>query len=122
MAKFNAMMSKTQKAEMDKRKKEMEKKGMSSLDCCSEDKYYYPESLRLNDTQLPEIDKWEVGKDYKLTILVKMTEYSANAKTNKNSARFEIMGVKADDGKLDSEQKKIVDFMVGESGNEDDED
>ena len=108
--KFRPLMTEKQKKEKEKREAKMEKSGM----VMEMDDSYWPERVRFSDDALPEIDSWEVGKEYTLSIIVKMKDYSAKDKPGKNCASFEILGVKAADGSLNAEQKKIVDFMVGD--------
>ena len=52
-----------------------------------EDKPIYP-SLRMELTHLPEAKKWEIGKEYTITLKLKMTGISISR--YQNDAEFEI--------------------------------
>lgn len=77
-------------------------------------KIYYPETIRFDSRQLPQIKKWEIGEIYTITLKVKMTDYSLRKSGNgkeKETAVFEVVAVKADSS-LTEEQKRIKDVMT----------
>jgi hypothetical protein len=98
----------------------MEKKAKKmSEPFCVDESYYYPEIVRFNVNQLPEIKNWEVGKEYTIIIKAKMTGYEQRkldnemmGKKEKEEAKFEITAVKPEDGGLNKGQKKVMDFMT----------
>lgn len=59
---------------------------------------YHP-SFYVDSKQMPEIDKWEVGKEYVITVKVKMCSYNLNEseKNSRSSASFDMIeyGTKA---------------------------
>ena len=102
------MMSAEDKAKMEKRNKEM--KGM---DLIEGGPGYWPEQIRFTADQLPEIKKWEVGKEYEITIKCKMMSYELEKKADKKGrehAKFEITAVKSE-SKYSADQKTIADKM-----------
>lgn len=61
---------------------------MCDVPCSTmEDKPIYP-SLRMELTHLPEAKKWEIGKEYTITLKLKMTGISISR--YQNDAEFEI--------------------------------
>ncbi len=115
MADFKPMMTASQKAAQEKRIAERNKR-MS--DCCIDDGFYYPQTVSFNKEQLPEVTKWEVGKEYEITLKVRMSAFE-NVKRNSESmdgtkekieGRFEIVAVKSN-SKYNSEQKDIAKRM-----------
>ena len=102
------MMSAAQKAEMEKRDK---KTGVMAEESVG---YYYQQTITFTPEQLPEIEKWEVGKEYEITIKARMQTYENRKVADnkpKKEARFEVIAVKSD-SPLTSEQKKIKDHMT----------
>lgn len=113
--KFRPMMTAEQK-------KAMLKKDKMKESCClvlvDDNSYYYPETIRFFTHQLPEIKKWKVGKEYELTIKVKMVSYEERKTVDgkeKEEGRFEVTAVKSN-GKalLNDKQNKILEFMSDE--------
>jgi hypothetical protein len=52
--------------------------------------------ISLNAKQLPEIKKWEVGKEYEMTVKVKMNSYSENKSLSGSEiarASFDVIGI-----------------------------
>jgi hypothetical protein len=107
MPKFRPMMSTEQKKEMEKMKEK-------HTDMVMESPGYYPQTITFTAEQLPEIKKWEVGKEYEITIKTKLIAYEQKKKEGKNAreeGRLEITAVASQGKGLSGEQKKIVDFM-----------
>ena len=50
----------------------------------------YP-SLYVSESEIPEIDSWEVGKEYTLNIKVKMTSKDEYADGRETSSRLEVI-------------------------------
>lgn len=60
--------------------KSLQLKREKSLDVCMSpemDRVYYPEAYVRGD-QMPEIDKWDVGEEYTVTMKVRMRSYDKN--------------------------------------------
>lgn len=91
MGGFHKMITPEQEKKM---AKENKMKEPSIID----DIYYYPETIRFKSSQLPEIKKWEVGKEYEIVLKVKMSSYEETkvaGRKEKEEAKFEIIAVKA---------------------------
>ena len=68
----------------------------------------YPPTLSLSEEDLPEIKGWRVGQTYKMVVEAKQTSSSMGDTImgegkKKMNARFEIVNVKAIDGKASTE-------------------
>lgn len=61
--------------------------------------------------EVPEIENWEVGKEYRLTILARM-DGKKETKKYGTEADFVVLGVKAEDDELDQSQKKYK-YLLG---------
>jgi len=61
---------------------------------------YYP-SFGVNDKQMPEIKKWEVGKTYILKVKVKMISFSEyeDSKRSSVSGHFDILNYETENKK-----------------------
>jgi len=86
----------------------------------SKNEKYYPH-LDLDNKQLPEISKWQVGKKYTLVVEVKATRKSMREKEGseaKESMCFEVQRIGVKPGNISGDQKvnKIVDNMYKEEG------
>jgi len=74
--------------------KKIEPKVDEMMECCgsskkSEPKKTYPR-LRLEHQFFPDVKKWEVGKEYNITLQVKMTGLSISK--FQNDSEFDIIG------------------------------
>lgn len=47
-------------------------------------------SIYVDSKQMPEIDEWEVGKEYLLTVRVCMKSYSIREESDRSNAEIEI--------------------------------
>jgi len=63
---------------------------------------YFP-NFELNVSDIPEAKTWDVGKRYKVAIVVEMTAMEAR-KGSEPKVRFDVLGVKAD-GVVESKEK-----------------
>jgi hypothetical protein len=93
-----------------KEKKKMEKEMKGCCDIAEPE--YWPQSIRFNDNQLPEIKDWKVGESYEVSIIVKQRSLNENKKGF--NADFDVVAVKPLGDKLTKEQRKIMDFMSDE--------
>lgn len=65
-------------------------------DCCvpmeAPKEPYFP-STYVDSKQMPEIDEWEVGEEYTITVVVKMRSYSLSerADESRSSAELELL-------------------------------
>lgn len=66
-------------------------------------KKFYPH-LRLEHDFFPETKKWEVGKEYEVTLKLKMTGISISR--FQNDSDFDIIGVEFDEEKEENEDEK----------------
>ena len=59
------------------------------------DPYHYDPrpDITLTAEELPALEKWEVGKKYKLTIEVEMKSLHAGENGKENSGRFKVLAV-----------------------------
>lgn len=111
MGNFRPMMSSEQKKKIEDSKNRIEKAMVDDSPFGG----YYPEQIRFTSEQLPEIKKWEVGKEYEITLKVTMKSYEMEKKENRGSrehARFEIVAVKPESGGMDKKQKEVMEFMT----------
>ena len=120
-SKFRPMMTPAMKAKMDEHKPKIdylvEKTGPM----------YWPQEITFYPEQLPEIEKWEVGKKYTLTLQVKMVAYEQRKidkggnKKDKKEGRFEVVAVKSD-SPYSKDQKDMMSKMgVGEANDDNNE-
>lgn len=105
------MITPEQKAAMKKREEKMDMPGTSIGES------YWPQTIEFTAQQLPEVKKWEVGEEYMITVKAKMVRYEqkkSNREGNKKEKEigcFEIVAVQTEGEGMNTEQKKISDFM-----------
>jgi len=71
------------------------------------------EILTFNEGIIPELDKWDVGQDYVLTIKARLKRHVKDDK-KKVFADFEVLAVKAgeqEEDNLTNEQKRVKDLL-----------
>ena len=73
--------------------------------------FYYPH-LSLNAEQLPEIKSWDVGKEYRIDLIVKQVS-KEDRDDNPTEARFKVVAVRAGKAKgMTKKQQDAVDVMT----------
>ena len=76
-----------------------QEKSLNHEDCCvAPSGPNYP-SLYVDSKQIPEIDSWEVGMEYTLTVRVKMTSYSVREDSDRSSAELTVESYEREDQK-----------------------
>lgn len=61
----------------------------SYVESTTPEKIYFP-SFYVDSKQMPDIDNWEVGKEYTITVKVKMCSYSLSEREDKSMSSAEI--------------------------------
>ena len=61
----------------------------SYVESTSPEKTYFP-SFYVDSKQMPDIDNWEVGEEYTITVKVKMCSYSLSEREDKSMSSAEI--------------------------------
>jgi len=74
---------------------------MMDMPAKTESKPIYP-SFRIELIHLPEAKKWEIGKEYKITLKLKMTGISISR--YQNDSEFEIHAIGIDKGYNEEEE------------------
>jgi len=69
---------------------------MMDMPAKTESKPIYP-SFRIELIHLPEAKKWEIGKEYKITLKLKMTGISISRYQNDSEFEIHAIGIGKDD-------------------------
>ncbi len=66
-----------------------EQKTLECEPCCVPDRVSFP-SMYVDSKQIPEIDEWEVGEEYVITVKVCMKSYSIHEGSDRSNAELSV--------------------------------